>query len=314
MDEQGGPVLVSITPYLPEGLSLVDRLVELAATAIEEALAPLVAPLDKPDPVPLILGMASPREGMVESREAVKAGLRRRFESRPLLSSIQIIPEGHAAGLQALERAWRIVGRGELPMCLVGGVESYMDEGILTWLAERGLLRTRANVRGFLPGEGAGFCLLSSNSPGAPRLPSLGRVASVANILVRRGSPETEESQETNALEIAWSKVLASLGDDAKITDTICDMNGESFRNEEFHSAIGKAWQYFDRGFMPLIPANCWGDVGAASGPLFVCMAVAAGSDAAMTRNLIWTSSESGARGAALIEPIGESSRGKRLG
>ena len=51
-----------------------------------------------------------------------------------------------------------------------------------------------------------------------------------------------------------------------------------------------------------LTPASCWGDVGA-SGPLFGALAIASGlrGYAKGPRAMLWTSSEGGQRGAAIL-------------
>jgi len=52
-----------------------------------------------------------------------------------------------------------------------------------------------------------------------------------------------------------------------------------------------------------MTPADCWGDVGAASGPLFVMLAVVAGLKgyANGPHMMIFTAAETGERTAALI-------------
>ena len=54
-------------------------------------------------------------------------------------------------------------------------------------------------------------------------------------------------------------------------------------------------------------PADCWGDVSAASAPLGLVLSTISGRKAYAngTHALIWASSESGERGAALIEHCG---------
>lgn len=54
-------------------------------------------------------------------------------------------------------------------------------------------------------------------------------------------------------------------------------------------------------------PADCWGDLGAASGPLYACLAIEAEARgyAKGSRTLIWASSEGGQRGAALLRRPG---------
>jgi 3-oxoacyl-[acyl-carrier-protein] synthase I len=65
--------------------------------------------------------------------------------------------------------------------------------------------------------------------------------------------------------------------------------------------------EYFDDPTAYLSPAECWGDVGAASGPLFAMLACQAvmRSYAKGPRTLLWTSSEGGQRAVALLESAG---------
>jgi 3-oxoacyl-[acyl-carrier-protein] synthase-1 len=83
----------------------------------------------------------------------------------------------------------------------------------------------------------------------------------------------------------------------------ICDQNGEPYRADEFGFALVRLSERFSGGSDFLAPADCWGDVGAASGPLFVALAAAA-AERGYARGpyyLAWASSESGERVAALL-------------
>src|SRR5581483_8957532 len=87
------------------------------------------------------------------------------------------------------------------------------------------------------------------------------------------------------------------------INAVICDMNSERYRGEEWGFVCLRLPGCFDDPTGYLSPADCWGDVGAASGPLFlvlVCQAAARGYVKG-PRTLLWASSESGLRGAAVI-------------
>lgn len=91
----------------------------------------------------------------------------------------------------------------------------------------------------------------------------------------------------------------------------ICDINGERYRGEEWGFVCLRLSQYFDDPTAYDSPADCWGDMGAASGPLFImlaCQAIARGY-AKGPRALLWTSSEGGLRGAAVIETLGKNMR-----
>jgi 3-oxoacyl-[acyl-carrier-protein] synthase-1 len=80
-------------------------------------------------------------------------------------------------------------------------------------------------------------------------------------------------------------------------------MNGEAYRADEYGFTIVRTSQHFASAGDFLAPADCWGDVGAATGPLLLALAVIAArkSYAPGPHALLWTSSEGGERSAALI-------------
>jgi 3-oxoacyl-[acyl-carrier-protein] synthase-1 len=87
------------------------------------------------------------------------------------------------------------------------------------------------------------------------------------------------------------------------INTVFCDINGERYRGEEWGFVCLRLSQYFDDPTAYVSPADCWGDMGAASGPLFamlVCQAAARGY-ANGPRTLLWASSEGGLRGATVL-------------
>ena len=92
-----------------------------------------------------------------------------------------------------------------------------------------------------------------------------------------------------------------------RINQIFCDINGERYRGEEWGFVCLRLSQYFDDPTAYLSPAECWGDMGAASGPLFamlVCQA-AARSISKGQRTMLWASSQRGLRGVAVLEPAG---------
>src|SRR6266567_2829976 len=115
---------------------------------------------------------------------------------------------------------------------------------------------------------------------------------------------KTESVCLGKGLTEAFQKVLAELPSATdQIDHSICDMNGEPYRADEYGFAVSRLAKRFVNASDFVAPADCWGDVGAASGPLFVSLLVAAGQRgyARATHNLVWTSSESGERCAAIL-------------
>jgi len=81
-------------------------------------------------------------------------------------------------------------------------------------------------------------------------------------------------------------------------------MNGEPYRADEFGFACVRTGEAFVSASDFNAPADCWGDVSAASGPLGLMLAViAARKGYAKGRyGFVWASSEGGERAAALVD------------
>ena len=84
-----------------------------------------------------------------------------------------------------------------------------------------------------------------------------------------------------------------------------CDLNGERYRTEEYMYATQRIHPTAFREVEDYVaPADCWGNVGAASAPLQCILAIEAhrrgygNGPLAMT----WCSSEGQARGGAVLE------------
>jgi 3-oxoacyl-[acyl-carrier-protein] synthase-1 len=88
-----------------------------------------------------------------------------------------------------------------------------------------------------------------------------------------------------------------------RISDIICDINGERYRGEEWGFVCLRLPQYFNDPTAYRSPADCWGDMGAASGPLFMMLACQAAERgyAKSARCLVWAGSENGLRGAVVL-------------
>src|SRR5436853_7542086 len=90
---------------------------------------------------------------------------------------------------------------------------------------------------------------------------------------------------------------------DERVNGQICDLNGQRYRNEEFTFTLTRTQPLLVKAHDFATPADCWGDVGAASGPLFAMLAIASGlrGYASGPRVLLWAGAEAGQRAAALL-------------
>jgi len=96
---------------------------------------------------------------------------------------------------------------------------------------------------------------------------------------------------------------MAAPPESPKVDRILCDMNGERYRGNEYGFAAIRNPTLFRNAADFETPADCWGDIGAASGPLFVCLAAEAEARnySKGLQTLVWASSEQGLRAAALL-------------
>jgi 3-oxoacyl-[acyl-carrier-protein] synthase I len=195
---------------------------------------------------------------------------------------------------------------------IVVGADSYCDRRTIQALDEAGDLKSEVNRNGFHPGEAAAAVLITSDR--MARAMGLKRIARLTAVscAVERVDPDGDEVLNGEGLSAAISGLEAVVRETGvKITDTYCDLNGVRYRNDELMFTVLRTQHLFEDAHSYLHPADCWGDVGAASGPLFAVLAAEANRKgyAAGSRALLWASSHSGSRAAALLDfPAGTTS------
>jgi len=305
IDRVGEPMIVAWVPDLPVTVAGPERLGELSAQAAMEALAP-VAGLSSERGLKMtaIVGLPAARPGLADAVAEKVDQRMKAIAGGPPVSHVATIPSGHSAGLMALEEGCRQVQQGESDFCLVGGVDSYLEPETLEWLDAGEQLHSTANSWGFIPGEAAGFCLLASQR--AAERYQLKVLACVHAVATAREPNliKTDTVCTGQGLSAAFKEVLNALPSSERVNHTICDMNGERYRADEFAFTIARTSERFVDASDFTSPADCWGDVGAASGPLFINLVSAAALKgyAKGRLTMLWTSSESGERSAAVID------------
>ena len=308
IDLGGEPMVVSRASFIAEELDGADRLAALAVPPLLEAIAPLRRQSGtslKSLRIPLFVGAPAARPGW--SHDAESQLLSRIVERAELSLSqrdVHAASSGHAASVAAIAAAVELIAAGKADVVLAGGVDSYQDVETLEWLDSGRRLHSERNLDGFVPGEGAGFCLLASSSA-AHRLgaPILARVR--ATSITREPHPVTGEGVCVGeGLTTALHDVLGELADGQRVDWTLCDMNGESFRATEWTYAYVRSGRKHRDPLEIWHPADCYGDIGAASGAVLAAVAIGAWSRkyARGPRCLIWTSADAGTRGDLLLE------------
>jgi 3-oxoacyl-[acyl-carrier-protein] synthase-1 len=306
VDDVGEPIRVALTPWLDVDLDGVERFRELLWPAIDESLRPLTSGAEQMPRVAIALSIPSQRPGLPPSlHESLRTGIEERYPR--LFSHVATFQNGHASGLQALAAACQKVEQRAFDLCAVVGVDSYMEPATLAWLESSGRVHGSGrlnNAWGFIPGEGAGAVVVAhSDAVERLGLNTHGAVLRVASAVEPDGATRGTVSTG-RALSIVVRQVLEVLPDARLLVDeVICDANGEPDRADEYGFMVARSSERFRDPGGFLAPADCWGDVGAASAPLFAMLALTipireSGLD---TLTLLLASSHAGERGAALL-------------
>ena len=305
IDRRGDPFVAAMAPYLGPEMRAESRIAELARTAAQEVVAAARSGAQTPIPVSVIVGVPPDRPGVSPALPSqLAASVRRGLGDGVRISGLRLLSNGNSSGLMAIEAGCRELRDGRATFVIAGGVDSYVDVDALEWLDAVDRLHVPDNGWGFIPGEAAGFCLLCSAATAAERhIPAWGRVVAMAT----SNEPNriyTETVCLGEGLTQAVQQVLGALRPGTKVDDTICDQNGEAYRADECGFMLARTSELFVDPADFVTPADCWGDVGAASGPLFVSLALFAAMKgyAKGINTLVWTSSDSGERSAVLLE------------
>jgi 3-oxoacyl-[acyl-carrier-protein] synthase-1 len=308
IDSAGEPMKAAIVPWLDIDLQGIERFQVLLFPAIDQILMVITDQFDKPIRLGLAVGLPSPRPGLQEDLQTkLLNALNNKYPA--VFTGIATFPNGHAAGFLALEAALKKFNQGILDACIVAGVDSYLEPETLEWLEECDQLHSAGplnNAWGFIPGEAAGAFLLIKES-------LLGRLAqtplaklSGLGIGYETNKIKTETVCIGEGLTQAFRACLETMPYSHKVTDVYCDMNGEPYRADEYGFTCLRTKEYFESASDFVAPADCWGDVSAASAPLHIGLASIAGKKnyAKGECAFVWASSALGERAAALIEVV----------
>ena len=307
VDSRGDPMSVALDSQLDPKLMGAGRLLMLAVSALRECCAIFQeAPPLRNERLPIFLGLPEIRPGFTNADVKVIQSELSNINELPVdIADVRIFPDGHAAGLAALGAARNDIQQGKLAMCLVGGVDSYFHPDTMEWLDENRQIVSAASRSGFVPGEGAAFCLLiGEHIRRKLNLKSLATVRSVAAAIETKLIKTTEVCIGAGLTAAVQNTVNGLTLPSERINTVICDINGERYRGEEWGFVCLRLPTYFDAPTAYWSPADCWGDMGAASGPLFAmlaCQATARGY-ANGPRTMLWASSEGGLRTATLLD------------
>ena len=285
---------------------LYDHVIKMAILAIREAIAD--QPIKKP--IPLILAMPEEVPGVEHTPLELLINNLLNQKDLPLRAdSVRCIPTGRAAGIHALDWAFsHLYAKGE-DYVLVGGSDCYQDYPRLRALEANQRVLATSVMDGFAPGEGAGFLLLT-------RYPQ--RALTSSNHIVGLCHPgrgdepghfTSNQPYRGDGLDQAFKVALNDYNGEG-IQAIYTSMNGENFWAKEYGVATLRNNSFLKDTVKIEHPADCYGDLGAATGP--VLMGLAAYNllkQSGAASHLVYSSSDGAARAAVRIEKLPRNAR-----
>ena len=301
IDPLGEPITGGFDPCLDPDLRGRYRMLELARPPLTRLLTKLSGDQAVLDSVTVLLALPEPRPGWsTDDIQKLTHSLAQLKHPGCGDLAVRSFAEGHAGGLRYLGEAADALAKGTMDLCIVGGVDSYLETATLGWLHANGLLGQTVRA-GLVPGESAAFVALASAR--ALRALGLSSLATLSAWSSVHEPPSLDPRQQGLALTSVIRATLDALPEPRSIDDIYCDMNGQRQRSEEWGFCVLRAPPRFRDPTAYTAVVDQIGDVGAATGPLLAVLAARAwargyarGPDA-----LLWGSSFGGTRAALIM-------------
>jgi 3-oxoacyl-[acyl-carrier-protein] synthase-1 len=179
-----------------------------------------------------------------------------------------------AGGLMAVAHASNLIRAQQARFMLAGGVDSFRDSFLLGVFNAQKRIKSTNQLDGFVPGEGAGFLLLTHRN--TAKLAGLSPIASVSSVAhgFEPGHLYSAEPYRGDGLAAAVSAFCAVSQLQEPIFEVYSSMNGENHWAKEWGVAYLRNHDSFQPDFHIHHPTDCYGEVGAACGPMLIGLAI----------------------------------------
>ena len=278
------------------------RMLRLADKAIAEALSVSNSPLFPP------LFLAGPEETPECPKpmdDSFLKHLHKQAKETFNIGKSKLFAQGRASGIEAIAQAWSSLASGSEPFVLVGGVDTYLDLYLLGTLDLHNRILADGVMDGFAPGEGAAFLLLASAQ--TVKKYSLQPIANICQPALANepGHRYSQAPYKGEGLSQAVTAALATLNG-SKAATVFSTMNGENLHAKEWGVASIRNQSSLAEKLRFEHPADCYGDPGAAAGPIMIGLA-ALGMNEGQVQGpcLVYCSSEHEKRGAVCLLKAG---------
>ena len=220
-------------------------------------------------------------------------------------SSHHIISVGHTGAIEAIDLAGQMIARQEWDRAVIVCVDSYVDLLSLEWLDAADRLKTEDNPNGLIAGEAGACFMVETVQTAAERSAQPLALLEGWTVTPAVTRPLSDQPVTGEALATALRETLAHLQIERFDGLAIGDLNGESWRSQDWGSALVRLGPLMTDRVEWWFPCDSLGETGAASAAIAICLGATALARGYVPGGavLISASGESGAAACALLSP-----------
>ncbi|MBW2459050.1 MAG: hypothetical protein JRI68_31410 [Deltaproteobacteria bacterium] len=310
VDGDGDQVTMCFDPTLPPLLVGWERAVQLAVSALDEALEPL-GELVEGSRVRLALcmderyGLAERGSADADAATALAMGISDRLQQKLPGASVEVTARGNASAAVSLTDGLASLEGRQCDALVLGAVHTDYDPPWIQSLSERGRLFKADNLDSFIPGELAAFLILMRED--VMRRAGLPALAGVVNVATgtETATPEDDRSAyEAKGLTYTVREATAGMVEEGLSAGwALTDLTFEQRRVHEWQSVLIRTRKVWTEPYMVESPAQRMGNLGAAAIPLGMVLAAVGWRcrSAPAPVAVVFAGSDGGARGAVLL-------------
>lgn len=221
----------------------------------------------------------------------------------------KMIKAGNTGFAEMLIAAKNLLESGQCESCILLAVDSLNSFETLKGLDEMERIKGKKNPSGLIPGESAVAIIVETQAHALARnAVILATVSAIAGTM-EQNTISSDRPSSGLGLSNAIRQACQQAGE-LKPRWIVCDLNGETYRAYEWGMTQVKANDVLSGLASVWHPADCFGDVGAATGGLLIGLVIKAFEKEYAPANdcLIWCSDDEGKRAAMVVSAV--SSRG----
>lgn len=214
---------------------------------------------------------------------------------------VRLIRNGAPAVIEGILLAQQVLAKDPNAVFIIGSCDSLLDEETLDWLEDNQRLMSGSFGRnhGLSPGEGAAFFILESEQGASSRSRQVYATVLGAGTAFELGAIVSDQPCRAKGLTDACRQALMET---TSVNTVMGDLNGEFFRAKEWGLTEVRCLGASDEIRQLIHPADCYGDIGAASAGALINLANCYLEKGLSGPSILCFSSDDfGARGAVLL-------------